>query len=140
MKKSFSVAAVAVVMFAMLVNLSSCEKDEGKLPNIAFKTGTGYTSADVSLPATTALTVGINASKAEDKDVLKTFDVSVSVDGATPTSINGYPISLTSAQEDTYSVDLPFAAPPAGSNAKYSFTVTNRDGLVNTISLTVTGQ
>lgn len=140
MKKSFSVAAVAVVLFAMLVNLSSCEKDEGKLPNIAFKTGSSYTSADATVTAGDPVLVGINASKAEDKDVLKTFDVSVSVNGGTATSVAGYPTSLTSAQEDSYSVDIPLTAPDAGSNAKYSFTVTNRDGLVNTISLTVTGQ
>jgi len=138
MKKSFSVAAIAVVMFAALVNLSSCEKDEGKLPNIAFKTGSSYTSADATVTSGDPFLVGINASKSEDEDVLKTFNVSRSDDGAAAVDVET--TTLTGSQGDSYSRDLTYVAPAAGHTAKYSFTVTNRDGLVNTVSLTVTGQ
>lgn len=140
MKKLVFTATIIAVLATALVNLSSCEKDEGKLPNIAFKTGTvggvTYTSADATVASGTVVIVGINASKAEDKDVLKTFNVSKSIDGAAAVSITT--TTLTGSQQDSYSVDYPITAGAAGHTEKWSFTVTNRDGLTNTISLTLT--
>ena len=51
------------------------------MPAISFKTGSGYTSADGSIAKNTAFLVGIDAARTEDKDVLKTFNASVSYDG-----------------------------------------------------------
>ena len=48
----FLISALAIV--------SSCEKDEGKKPNISFKTGGVYVSADVALAHTSVLVVGID--------------------------------------------------------------------------------
>ena len=136
MRKLLSTALMIAVLATALINLSSCEKDEGKLPNIAFKTTSGYTHADATVSAGTPILVGIDASKSEDKDVLKTFNVSKSVDGAAAITVTN--TSLTSAQEDSYSVDYPFVAGTAGHTEKWSFTVTNRDGLTNTVSFTLT--
>lgn len=136
MRKLISTALTFAVLTTALINLSSCEKDEGKLPNIAFKTTSGYTYADANVSAGAPILVGITASKSEDKDVLKTFNVSKSIDGAAATTVTN--TTLTSAQEDSYTVDYPFFAGTAGHTEKWSFTVTNRDGLTNTVSFTLT--
>jgi len=118
--------------------LSACEKDEGKLPNIFFKSGGTYTTADKTVAKGENLIVGIQANKSEEKDVLKSFNESVSFDGAAATTVQN--ITLTGAEGDTYAVDVPITARNQAGTEKYSFTVTNRDGLTNTITLTLTVQ
>lgn len=126
---------IAVLLISML---SACEKDEGKLPDIAFKTGAGYTSADMTVAKNATVLVGIDAAKTEDKDVLKTFDVSRGYDGATPASyINE---TLSGAQGDAYSRDITITTRNQDGTEKYVFTVINRDGLVNSVTLTLTVQ
>lgn len=136
MKKLVKISTIAA-SFVLLLCIASCEKDEGKKPNIAFKTTVGYTSSNVSLAAGTAVLVGINASKAEDKDVLKTYNVSKTVNGGASTSL--VTTSLTGTQGDSYSADYPIlVASTSGTVEVYTFTVTNRDGITNSVSLTVT--
>ncbi len=137
MKKQISFASIAVVLFVLLFNLSSCEKDSGKLPNIGFKTGGNYTSADVTKTAGDTIVVGISASKAEDADILKTLSITKSVNGAAATTLQT--ITLTTAQQDTYSQDFTLTAGAAGTASLYTFTVSNRDGLINSVHLTLTG-
>ena len=122
--------------FLFMAGLASCEKDEGKLPAIEFKTGSTYTSTDVTAGVNETLTVGIHAEKTEDKDVLKTFNVSVSVDGATAETLLNR--TLTSAEEDVFETDLPINTGTETGTQVYTFTVTNRDGLIDQVSLTVT--
>lgn len=132
MKKIFTFAAIALAT----TFLASCEKDEGKLPNISFKTGTGYTSADATVAKNANVLVGINASKAEDKDVLKTFDATQSLDGAAATTFASE--TLTGSQGDSYSKDFTITTRNQAGTEKYTFTVVNKDGLKNTVSLTLT--
>ena len=132
MKKLLSFTAIAVCMLSIF----SCKKDEGKLPNISFITGGGYTSSDATVAQGAAITFGINASKAEDKDVLTSFDVSVSYDGAAATSVVNVP--LTGAQGDSYTIDIPIITRSVAGTEKYIFTVVNRDGLRNSVDATLT--
>ena len=136
--KKYLFFLLPALALTILTSLASCEKDEGKLPNIAFKTGTGYTSADKSVGKNEAIKIGIQASKAEDKDVLKSFNSSVILDGGTLTTLQN--ITLSGTEGDNYSVDVPITTRNQAGTEKYSFTVTNRDGLTNTISLTLTVQ
>lgn len=131
----FLITLMAVVALA---TFSSCEKDEGKLPDISFKTTAGYTSGDVTVTAGDTLTVGINAEKTEDKDVLKTFNISRSYDGGTDATVYSY--TLTSAEEDAFSYDYELITRSTAGTEKYTFTITNRDGLINQVSLTVNTQ
>jgi hypothetical protein len=133
MKKIFLLATIA-----SLFCLSSCEKDEGKLPAIAFKTGGTYVSADKIVGLNETITVGIDASKTEDKDVLKTFDASRSYDGAAASSFLNE--TLSGSQGDSYSKDVTITTRNQAGTEKYTFTVVNRDGLVNSVSLTLTVQ
>ena len=128
-----------LVLLLALAFTYGCKKDEGKLPNIAFKTSSGYTYSSTTLAGGTHFTIGINASKAEDKDVLKQFNVSKSVNGGASSSV--FTVALTDAQQDNYSYDLPLVADTtSGQATTYTFAVTNRDGLTNSVSLTVTVQ
>ncbi|NVO21638.1 MAG: hypothetical protein HXX13_18200 [Bacteroidetes bacterium] len=130
---------ISLIIVSALAFLTSCEKDSGKLPNISFKTGGTYVSKDTTLPAGTAITIGINASKAESKDVLKKFNISQSVNGSSATTV--YDKGLSGSEGDSYAYDYATTvATTAGQTSKYTFTVTNRDGLTNQVFLTVTVQ
>jgi len=125
-------------LFSLLtLSVTSCEKDEGKKPDIRFKTGTTYTSSDATVTSGTLVTIGILAEKTEEEDVLKHFNVSLSVDGLPSTSLED--IELTGTDGDVYDVDYTFTVPPTpGHSYKLTFTVTNRDGLTNQVALTLT--
>ena len=115
----------------------SCNKDEGKSPNIAFKVGTGYVCTDSSIAGGTNISIGINASKAEDNDVLKKINISKSVNGAAASSV--FDKDLTGTEGDAYTYDYSTSLDTnKGQTNKYIFTVTNRDGLTNQVALTVT--
>lgn len=125
------------MLLSVIFFISSCEKDEGKLPDISFKTGGSYVSADASVTGGTAITIGINAAKTEDKDVLKKFNISRSTNGAAATSV--FDKTLSGSEGDNYSYDYTTTLDNVvGQTDKYTFTVTNRDGLVNQVSLTIT--
>lgn len=131
--KIFTIAACLL----SLSFISSCEKDEGKLPNISFKVGPGYTSGNGSIAKNTAFVIGIDASKAEDKDVLKTCDISLSADGGVENSVFSENLS-GSSNENTYSKDVTFTTRNQTGTEKYTCTVINRDGLKNSVALTLT--
>jgi hypothetical protein len=57
MKNIFSI----IVLSLLVMVFSSCDKDAGKLPNIAFKTGGNYLSADKIVAFGDTVTVGISA-------------------------------------------------------------------------------
>ncbi len=132
MKKLTSIFAILIA----LVFLASCEKDEGKLPNIAFKTTAAYISTSTTLSRDTTVVIGITASKAEDKDVLVSFDGSRSYDGGTSTSFTSE--TLTGSNGDSYSKDVTITTRNQAGTEKYTFTVVNKDGLKNNVSLTIT--
>ncbi|MEZ4967403.1 MAG: hypothetical protein R2791_19335 [Saprospiraceae bacterium] len=134
LSKNFLLGAFA----ALAIAFSGCEKDEGKLPDIAFKTGAGYTPADATLAPGATVLVGITADKTEDKDVLKTFTMSVSYDGGA--EIDAFTQTLTGDEGDHFETDIPIALRNVTGTEKYTFTVVNRDGLTNSVSLTVTTQ
>lgn len=121
----------------ILLTLVSCEKDAGKLPAIAFLTGSGYISSDVTLTKGSTIAIGIKASKSEDKDVLKKFNYSRSINGAAASTVTDKTLSGTEGDTFTYETTEKLDT-VAGVATKYTFTVTNRDGLVNQVSLTVT--
>ncbi len=126
------------IAFLSVSLLASCEKDEGKLPAISFKTGVGYTHADMIVAPNTVVLVGIDAAKSEDKDVLKSFDVSKTYDAGSATSFINE--TLSGAQGDAYSRDVTITTRNQAGTEKYVFTVINRDGLVNSVTLVLTVQ
>jgi hypothetical protein len=127
----------SILLFSLFALFTSCEKDEGKLPNISFKTDAKYISADATIAGGTDILIGINASKSESVDVLKKINISKSINGGTATSV--FDKDLTGTEGDTYAYDYATKLEKVvGQTNKYTFTVTNRDGLVNQVSVTVT--
>ena len=77
----------SLLLAAVLLSITACEKDEGRLPEITFKTGGNYLSDDVALPAGSEITVGIEAEKTESRDPLKKFNISKKVDGGAASTV-----------------------------------------------------
>jgi hypothetical protein len=132
MKQFISIIAIAILFTAF----ASCEKDEGKLPNIAFKTTAGYTSANATVAMGDSIKVGIDASKSEDKDVLKTFTINKAIGSAS--GVDTYSEALSGSTGDAYSHDIWIHAGAVTQTEKYTFTVVNKDGLTKAVNLTVT--
>jgi hypothetical protein len=139
-KNILKAASVMMLSCALIFSLNSCKKDEdeGKLPNIAFKTGSDYKSADGVVAKSTAVKVGISASKAEDKDVLTKFTITRNLDGGADSVV--YTKDLSGAEGDNYSYDYSTTTRNQNGTEKYTFTVVNRDGLINKVSITLTVQ
>lgn len=133
--KKISHLIIATLTILLILTGVSCKKDPGRLPDISFITGTGYLSTDGTIAKNTSFKIGINAAKTENEDVLKTFNISVSYDGGPSETL--FTQTLTSAQEDNYTYDLTKNTRNQAGTEKYSFTITNRDGLINTISITI---
>ena len=133
-------AALFMLLISSVFIFNSCSKDEdeGKLPAISFKTGTGYTTADAAIAKSTAAKIGINASKSEDKDVLTKFSITRSRNNGADSTM--FSKDLSGSEGDNYSYDYNFTTPDNAAVDKYTFTVVNRDGLINKVSLTVTVQ
>lgn len=132
---SSSHLVVAVLLSASLA-FSSCKKDEHIPPNITFKTTAGYTSADATVAQGDAILFGIDVQKTEDE--LSTFDVSVSFDGGSASSIQTEAISGT--EQDGFDRDVNITTRNQAGTEKYTFTVTDRDGNITQKSITLTVQ
>lgn len=127
------------ILISSLFILSSCEKDEGLLPNISFLATGGNLSTDANVAKGASFKITVTASKAEGKDVLKKLNVSSSINGGASTTIDDK--TLSGADGDFYKYEYNGVADTiVGQKTKYTFTVTNRDGITNQVSLTVTVQ
>lgn len=125
------------LMSASLV-FTSCKKEkeeEEEAPEIMFKSGGAYTSSDAAVSVGDEVTIGIEAEVHEEKDPLKKFNISKSVDGGSSTSVYSEDLS-----DESFEYDYKFTveASQSGHSEKYTFTVTNRDGLTGQKSLTLT--
>lgn len=138
MKNVLNIASAILTIAVMSFTFASCEKDAGKLPNISFKTGGSYTSADATIAQNTAATIGISASKAENKDVLTKFTITRSYDGANAETV--FTKDLSGGEGDNYAYDYSLTTRSQAGTEMYTFTVVNKDGLTNNVSLTLTVQ
>jgi hypothetical protein len=115
--------------------LAGCEKEEEIPPDIEFKTGGVYTSADVSVAPDSSLTVGIIAINKEDD--LKAYNVSVAYDGAgTTTTVQDF--TIPESEKDRYEKDVTFTVRDQAGSEKYYFTITDSDGNIAQLSIMVT--
>ena len=124
----FLVLAFGIISF-------SCKKDEMIPPTIDFTTGSGYASADSHIAQDTDFKIGVTAKRTEDKDDLKTFVVTVSYDGGAETTIDN--VTIPAAQAGEFTKDYDLTTRNIAGSEKYSFTVTNRDGLITTKTITI---
>ncbi|MBD0333822.1 MAG: hypothetical protein ICV66_14345 [Chitinophagaceae bacterium] len=115
---------------------SSCEKDKMIPPELNFTTGSGYVSADTGLAVSTEFKIGVVAKRTEANDDLKTFTVTQSYDGGPETTVES--ITIPAAQAAEFTKEYTFTTRNVTGTEKYTFTVTNRDGLITTKSVTIT--
>lgn len=140
MKNIKNVNSLFVLMLGVALLFTACKKeeDEGKLPSLKLKIDMGYIYEDQSVAAKADLKFGVIAEKAEEKDPLIRLDISRSINGADATSIQQ--VDLSGANGDYYEADFTFQADSVSGHVNtYTFTVTNRDGLINqkTVKITI---
>ena len=136
MKKVTITTVVCAVALAFIFTLSSCEKDKGTPPLITFISSAGYIHGDTTVATGSTVKFGVNTQLGEAGDVLKTLNLSKSVDGAADVTVSTTPIPT--AQQDNYSQTDSVVLGSAGHTERYTYTVTNRDGITNNVKLTVT--
>lgn len=133
-KITHSILAMATIGFV----ISSCEKDKHIPPDVSFKTGAGYTSADATVAKGLAITVGLNAVKKED-DML-TYNVSYAYDAATTTTTTFQTFNLAGSEQQNYSKDVTFTTRNQAGAEKWIFTITDKDGNIAQKQLILTVQ
>jgi hypothetical protein len=121
---------------AVFAFFSSCKKDKMIPPTLDFTTGNGYVSADAHIALSTAFKIGVDAKRTEEHDDLKTFIVTRSYDGGAETTIDD--VTLSAAQAGEFTKDYDMMSRNQAGTEKYTFTVTNRDGLITMKSITIT--
>lgn len=139
MKYSFTKLILSCSLFiAGFVLLNACSKEEDKMipPILEFKTGAGYTSADATVGKNAAVKIGIHAEKTEGEDYLKTFSVGHAFDGGA--EANDSTLILPESAHDIFETDINITTRNQPGTEKYIFTITNRDGLIVSKSITLT--
>ena len=122
-------------MVLFLIICIGCEDEEEPAATIEFKTGIGYVSQDTAIVKGSSLKVGIIATKAENN--LKTYNVSVSYDGASiTTTVENFVIP--SDENSIYDKDVNFTVRNQAGTEKYYFTIVDVDGNVVQKNLTIT--
>lgn len=134
MKKYLLFLFIGITAFAV-----SCKKetDAHIPPDLAFKTGGNYTSADRTIAQGDSVLVGIVITKKEDD--LRTLNISYAYDGAT-TSTTSINYVMTSAEYGGYDHDFWIHSRSQAGTEKWTFTVTDRDGNLAQKSFTLTVQ
>lgn len=121
------------ILFVLAVLFASC--DEHKPPNVSFKTGGSYTSGNATVAKGASVTVGIIADKTEDE--LKTYNISYAFDGASSTTTKET-FTLSDSEASHYEKDYTFTARNQAGSEKWYFTITDRDGNIAKLELTLT--
>jgi hypothetical protein len=114
-----------ISLLLFLLFCISCENEQETAASIEFKTGIGYTSQDAIIPRGSSVIVGIVATKAENN--LKTYNVSVSFDGASTTK-TVWNFTIPSDQNTHYDKDVNFTIRNQAGKEKYYFTIVDVDG------------
>ncbi|CAN5816175.1 hypothetical protein BH11BAC7_BH11BAC7_02400 [soil metagenome] len=118
---------------------TACKKNQDAHipPDLAFKTGGNYTSADRSIMNGDSINVGVIITKKEDD--IRNLNISYAYDGnsATATLQN---VAMTAAEYSGYDHDFWIRTRSTPGTEKWVFTVTDRDGNLAQKSITLTVQ
>ena len=138
MKKIISLSFIALVLMT-----TSCKKktaaeanvDPRIPPDMVFKTGTIYTSANIMATRLDTLLIGVVVTKTEDN--LTSFNASVAYDGSSTTT-SFFNHHLSSNEYSGYTVDIPYYTRNQAGTEVLAFTIVDRDGNITTKSITIT--
>jgi hypothetical protein len=120
---------LTVGLLAIVVLLSAC--DPHVPPSISFKTGGDYVSQDTTVAPGVSLLVGIVGKKREDD--MKRLNISYSYDGGSSTTKETF-----STSSSNYSKDYIIDVRNQEGVEKWYFAITDRDGNIAKLSLTIT--
>src|SRR6478735_3375959 len=121
------VKITAICLALVALTLDSCKKeDDANEIKLELKTGAGYTSTDQTLAKGTTFKVGVHASTDKKKDPLVKFNISEGVNGSGTTSVYSETIET---QDYNHDQDFTVTDTVHGNKHRYTFTITNKDGL-----------
>lgn len=121
---------------AFVFGLTSCEKEgESDEMDINFKTGTGFTYQDASFAGLSSIKIGIEAETEKAKDPIIKFNISESVNGSSNVTVYSQDVD---DKEFEYDYSFILADTIHGNVHEYTFTVTNKDGMNEQKSLSIT--
>lgn len=127
---------LSILLVSCLSLLFSCDLlDPHKPPTVSFKSDAGYTSKDATVSKGESIKVGLIANKEEDD--MKTYNISYSYDGAATTNTKET-FTLTGSEQQHYEKDYEFTVRNQSGTEKWYFTITDRDGNIAKLSITLT--
>lgn len=137
MKRKNTLLIISTMALAIMLMNQSCELfDPHNPPKIQFKTGVDYTAEDLTVDPGAAITVGIIADKVEDD--MKVYNISYAYDGASATTTKDS-FNLTGSEQKHYEKDYTFnVRNESGKTETWYFTITDRDGNIAQLTLTLT--
>ena len=127
-----SVIGIALVAVPILFSCKK-ENDPRVHPDMSFKTGPGYTSANDTVPMQDTLKIGVIIDKTEDP--LIALNVSVAYDGATSTTVHNQDLSGDHVEYDQQVITRHQVG-----TENWIFSVTDRDGNIPTKNIVLTVQ
>jgi len=133
----FSVLAVA----AFLLPVSSCDKGGSHYPKIGFWVDTGsapyaqFENQSATVPHDTLFSLYPNASRTGTEGLLRTFKIYRSTNASADSVIASADIHTTNFIQRYH-----YQAGDSGQVDKYTFTITNDEGLSDTVSYTITAR
>jgi hypothetical protein len=123
----------------ILISLFSCEKEQGKIPTIKFKSGSGYTYESNDIVANSSFKIGIDAYKSETRDYLSKITVTKSINNGEAVEV--FSKDLSKSERDTYTYDYSgVAGSTSDETEKFTFKMTSKNGLTNEVYLTLSVQ
>lgn len=138
MKKIILLSMLAVSLITVSCKKKSSEttkKDERVPPSMSFKTGTAYTSGDITTTKQDTILVGVMTTKTEDD--LSSFNASVAYDGSSTTT-TFFNHTLNSNEYGGYSVDVPYIVRNQSGSEVLTFSIVDRDGNITMKTITIT--
>ncbi len=138
MKTNHLFSSTVLIIGLVAITLGACkkEKDAHVPPDVVFKTGANYLSADGTVAKNDTFTVGIVATKTEDD--LKSYNVSYAYDGASGTT-TFYNYYMQASEYTGYSKDVDIITRNQAGSERWVFSIVDRDGNITqkTLNLTV---
>lgn len=120
---AFRILIITSIVGAFLL-VSSCKKEEAKSPTLVFKSGSGYTSADISVAPGTTIQVGVIADMGSDP--LKLIYSEVAYDGANVDSL--FTRVEVPANQQHYEHDFIITVRNQVGTERWTFNVNDKDG------------
>ncbi len=134
--KIFSKILLTVIA---LISFISCDKEQGKIPTIKFKSGSGYSSESNDIVANSSFKIGIDAYKSETRNFLSKISVTKSINNGE--ALDVFSKDLSKSERDTYSYNYSgVAGSNSGETEKFTFKITSKNGLTNEVYLTLSVQ